>query len=106
MELNAYQTEAEVDVRIKEGLHLPAAVLERLAAEVNRPFDLAGGGPLMRILLLRCPGGTSVVLFNMHHIVGECGLFGGGPSPQWVARQPPRASLRLQQRLGAAVALS
>lgn len=90
MELNAYQTEAEVDVRAKEGLHLPAAVLERLAAEVNRPFDLAGGGPLMRILLLRCPGGTSVVLFNMHHIVGECGpgVFSRQLSRRWVARQP------------------
>lgn len=89
MELNAYQSEAELDVRMKEGLHLPAAVLERLAAEVTRPFDLAGGGPLLRILLLRCPRGSSVVLFNLHHIIGElaarCCRRKAKPTSEWQA---------------------
>ena len=70
-ELSAYQSEAEVDVRKLEGLHLPAAVLQRLAAEVTHPFDLTSGGPLLRILLIRLPNSSAVVLLNMHHIVGE-----------------------------------
>ncbi|MEV0505782.1 condensation domain-containing protein, partial [Streptomyces spectabilis] len=50
-----------------------AALEEALLAEYERPFDLSGG-PLLRALLLREPGGAEtahVLLLTAHHIVTD-----------------------------------
>ncbi len=55
------------------GLAEPAREAEavRLArAESLRPFDLAGG-PLLRGTLLRLSAGEHVLLFTLHHVVGD-----------------------------------
>lgn len=59
---------------------LPAAAREaearRLAAEeAERPFDLARG-PLLRVSLLQLDREDHVVLFTMHHIVGDAWSMG------------------------------
>ena len=45
-------------------------VLERVAREVRRPFDLAQG-PLWRLRLYRVAAGECVVLVVMHHIISD-----------------------------------
>ncbi|HEY0404306.1 MAG TPA: amino acid adenylation domain-containing protein, partial [Pyrinomonadaceae bacterium] len=49
--------------RAKEVEHLAAA-------EAQRPFDLAGG-PLLRVMLLRLGTDEHVLLWVMHHIIGD-----------------------------------
>jgi amino acid adenylation domain-containing protein len=47
-----------------------AAVRQRVAEEARRAFDLAAG-PLFRAALLRVGAEDHVLLFSMHHIVGD-----------------------------------
>jgi len=72
-----------------------AAIVERLAAEVHRPFDL-GAGPLLRVKVWRDGAAGTWVSLAVHHIVadfwslgivlGELGaLYDGRPLPP-----PPR----------------
>ena len=60
----------EIDLR-----HLEPGVRERETArlsgeEAARPFDLAAG-PLLRVTVLRLADDDAVVLFTLHHIVGD-----------------------------------
>jgi len=66
---------APVPLPVTSLLHLPAAEREdearRMAEEeAVRPFDLVGG-PLLRFSVLRLAERDHVVLFTLHHIVGD-----------------------------------
>jgi hypothetical protein len=43
-------------------------IQERITIEVRRPFSLESG-PLLRVLVLRCPDKRHVLVLTMHHIV-------------------------------------
>jgi amino acid adenylation domain-containing protein len=45
-------------------------ILQQLAAEAERPFDLVLG-PLVRVTLLRLSEAEHIVLLNMHHIISD-----------------------------------
>lgn len=57
-----------VDFAVVDAVGLaPAALEERVAAEANRPFDLAQG-PIVRLRLFEIGGGESALLVGIHHI--------------------------------------
>jgi amino acid adenylation domain-containing protein len=53
---------------------------ERARAELGRPIDL-GSAPLFRATCARLPFGRSVILFSLHHIIGD------GPSIDVLTRE-------------------
>ena len=53
----------------------PLGLEERVAREVNAPFDLERDA-LMRVLVLRCSGHASVVVMVVHHIVSDLASLG------------------------------
>ncbi len=65
----------EIDLRLVDLGHLPAAALETEALrigneEVRRPFDLSTG-PLLRALLIRLGRDLQLLVLTLHHIVSD-----------------------------------
>ena len=52
-----------------------AAIEERVAREVNTPFDLERDA-LMRVLVLRCAEGEHVVVLVLHHVISDLSSLG------------------------------
>ncbi|MEM9291575.1 MAG: amino acid adenylation domain-containing protein [Acidobacteriota bacterium] len=63
-------TAGEVFQRVEVGGESDEALRWRLQQEARRPFDMQRG-PLLRIRLYRRSGGESVLLWVLHHIVGD-----------------------------------